>query len=324
MPLVSIIVPAYNCEKYIKECIQSICNQSYSDIEIIAIDDGSSDGTLALLKDCQKSDERIRIIHQNNSGVAVARNEAIAQAQGDYLMFVDGDDYVDADYVEQFVTIARESESELVIGGYSLCDSEGKKFKEVRPGKYEAGRNEISAYCFSCVCGRLVSRHFWDKNGLSFCANKEQRAEDVPIALFCNAMAKNICVIPYCGYGYRQHSESVMHQKVSGPRFKLPYESVKDVYGKLKAAELVNSKDFFYIGVLKFFAQMYFVIYLKASKEEKQRLLEQFYDILGDDAEAIKSVWQRYRWRIKLPITHKAAMELMGWKLYSLDMMLYK
>lgn len=100
-PLVSIIVPIYNTEKYIRECLDSLIQQSYSHIEIIAVDDGSTDNSLCLLKELSVKDSRLKVFSQPNQGVSAARNLALSKATGTYIMFVDADDWIDSSTTEK-------------------------------------------------------------------------------------------------------------------------------------------------------------------------------------------------------------------------------
>lgn len=95
-PLVSIIVPVYNTEKYIRECLQSLIHQSYAHIEIIAVDDGSTDNSLKILNDISAKDKRLKIFSQPNQGISAARNFALTKTTGEYVMFVDADDWIDS------------------------------------------------------------------------------------------------------------------------------------------------------------------------------------------------------------------------------------
>lgn len=100
-PLVSIIIPIYNTEKYIYECLNSLINQSYSHIEIIVVDDGSTDNSLCLLKELSDKDNRLKVFSQPNQGVSAARNLALSKATGTYVMFVDADDWIDPHTIEK-------------------------------------------------------------------------------------------------------------------------------------------------------------------------------------------------------------------------------
>ncbi len=112
----SIIVPVYNVEKYLERCLDSICNQSYTNIEIIVIDDGSTDNSREIYEKFAGNDERIVIIKQENQGLSGARNAGMCRAAGEYLIFVDSDDYIDSDTCERFNAIIENSFPEIIIG----------------------------------------------------------------------------------------------------------------------------------------------------------------------------------------------------------------
>ncbi len=99
-PKVSIIVPVYNVENYLNRCLDSLINQSFDDIEIICINDGSTDRSLEILKDYEKKDNRVKIINKENSGVSNCRNKGIKVSNGEYIVFVDSDDWIDIDTYE--------------------------------------------------------------------------------------------------------------------------------------------------------------------------------------------------------------------------------
>ncbi len=125
--IVSVIVPVYNREKCIRKCIQSIQNQSYPDLEIIIVDDGSTDKTREICDSMQKEDARISVLHQKNQGVAAARNCGIDIAHGKYIQFVDSDDTIEPSMCEKLVNRQKETDADLVMCGYYLID----KKKEV-------------------------------------------------------------------------------------------------------------------------------------------------------------------------------------------------
>ena len=120
---VSIIISVYNAEKYISTCIESVINQTYKDLEIICIDDGSKDNSLAILKEFAKNDARIIILSHENIGLASSRNEALKIAKGEYVQFVDADDYLRIDAIELLVKRARSSNADLIsFGGINFTD----------------------------------------------------------------------------------------------------------------------------------------------------------------------------------------------------------
>lgn len=118
----SVIVPIYNREKSIKKCVDSILRQSEKDFELILVDDGSTDNSLKICKDFEKTDNRIIVIHKENGGVSSARNAGIDVARGKYVVFVDSDDYVDNNYLE----ILSSKDADLVISGVIFESTQNK------------------------------------------------------------------------------------------------------------------------------------------------------------------------------------------------------
>ncbi|UYX12602.1 glycosyltransferase [Lactobacillus delbrueckii subsp. indicus] len=122
LPLVSIIVPVYKVEKYLNQCVESIINQTYQNLEIILIDDGSPDNCGQLIDDWAKRDERIVALHQKNGGLSAARNTGLDNCHGEWLAFVDSDDYVAKDYIEKMLKAAMRDHTNLVISHYYEVD----------------------------------------------------------------------------------------------------------------------------------------------------------------------------------------------------------
>ncbi len=118
VPTVSIIVPAYNAEATLRRCVDSILTQEYTDFELIAADDGSTDATPAILDGYAARDSRVRVLHKPNTGVSDTRNQAIAQARGVYLQFLDSDDWITSDATKLLVRAAREHKCDLVVSDF--------------------------------------------------------------------------------------------------------------------------------------------------------------------------------------------------------------
>lgn len=123
-PLISIIVPVYNVEKYLEKCILSLCSQTYKNIEILLIDDGSTDKSKKICDDLKKKDERIRVVHKKNQGLSSARNEGIKLASGQFLAFVDSDDYVENDMIELLYKNMEKYNAEISACGYIMVYNE--------------------------------------------------------------------------------------------------------------------------------------------------------------------------------------------------------
>lgn len=156
--LISIIIPVYNIENYIGECITSVLRQSYENLEIIVIDDGSTDNTREIVKNLCETDLRITLIEQENHGVSFARNVGIKRAKGDYLIFVDGDDWLEIDSVQRLLSYALELEADIIKGSFIWRDTiRGlKKDYILEEKKYE--KQEVIK---SFLCGRNIPSSVW-------------------------------------------------------------------------------------------------------------------------------------------------------------------
>jgi glycosyltransferase involved in cell wall biosynthesis len=125
MPKISVIIPVYNVEKYLRECLDSVIHQTLKDLEIICVNDGSTDGSLAILEEYAKKDSRIIIIKQKNQGQGAARNRALKIAKGEYVQFLDSDDYLSKDACEILYHHANEKSLDMLLfGGYNFNDGE--------------------------------------------------------------------------------------------------------------------------------------------------------------------------------------------------------
>lgn len=117
MVKISVIVPIYNVEDFLGRCLDSITNQSFKDIEIICINDGSVDNSVSILEDYAKKDNRIKILNQKNSGVSAARNNGLREAKGEYISFVDSDDWIDLDFYEKLYNSAKKYDADIAVCG---------------------------------------------------------------------------------------------------------------------------------------------------------------------------------------------------------------
>ena len=142
MPEVSVIIPVYNSEKYVEKCICSVMAQTLPELEIIIINDGSIDESGKILRKLAQKDSRIILLEQENKGVAAARNLGVEKATGKYLTFVDGDDYLQEDYIEKMYSLAEKETLDMVICGLTYVDEGGKELNKIIPGVYKRLENE--------------------------------------------------------------------------------------------------------------------------------------------------------------------------------------
>ena len=128
MSIISVIVPVYNVEKYLSQCLDSILAQTFKDFECICVNDGSTDGSLDILQEYAKKDDRIKIIIQENKGLSAARNVGIREAIGQYISFVDSDDWVDKNYLQILYRTIENTNSEVVVCNYEKYYEKEDKF----------------------------------------------------------------------------------------------------------------------------------------------------------------------------------------------------
>ena len=119
-PLVSIILPVYNAQSHLARCLESVCGQTYKELEIIVLNDGSKDQSLPVCEEFRARDSRILLVDKANSGVSDTRNLGLKLASGEYVQFVDSDDYIDSDYTEHLVSAAESAHADLVIAPYKM------------------------------------------------------------------------------------------------------------------------------------------------------------------------------------------------------------
>ena len=189
MNTISVIVPIYNAEKYLGKCIESLIHQSYRALQIILVNDGSTDNSLTIAQDYAAQDARIAIYSQTNRGQAAARNNGLQYANGEWIAFVDADDYLDTDcYAQLMQHIAH---NDCVQMGYRRMSTDGKIIEEKCPRYF---------YQFTSPCMRLYRRDLFTKHQLTF--PEGMIYEDVIFSLDFWATNPTFISIPYTGYNY--------------------------------------------------------------------------------------------------------------------------
>lgn len=238
--IVSIVVPMFNSQKYIKECVESIINQTYKDIQLIIVDDGSTDDSLKLCKELQKRDCRITVIEECNLGTAEARKNGINYAVGDYITFVDSDDYIVDDYIEMLISYSEGSQ--LVTSG--LFYTEKIMLDGIKEGKYIVDSNSpviknmlylddnITRGILSNMCGKLFDTHIV-KKVIENIDTDIFYGEDGEFVYKYILNCKNVCVTNYCGYYYRVNNQSVIHRTHENFLININklYSSLKEAFG---------------------------------------------------------------------------------------------
>lgn len=203
MPKVSVVVPVYNIEGYLEKSIDSLVHQTMEDIEIILVDDGSTDASGEICERYASKDSRIRVIHKENEGLSCARNDGIEASSAPYVMFVDGDDWVEPEYCERPYREAMDKKADLVFFTYSRVYSDGKIVRR-ETGLHEGLVSEADAMSFNvriapAAMFSLYRKDLFDR--IQFCAGKYH--EDYGTTHKLIHQAGRICYVDVPLYHYR-------------------------------------------------------------------------------------------------------------------------
>lgn len=217
--LISVIIPVYNVEKYIKKCLDSVINQSYKNLQIICVDDGSTDQSGKICDDYSRLDERVSVIHKKNGGSSAERNTGLEIEKGEYITFVDADDWLENNMYKFMIEKSEQTESgiDIVACSYNFA-YEGKMEPTNNRKKvpvYEMPVKQFLQYIYIRDDYRGVASYVWNKlfkndviNGRGsktrFDVTLGSSGDDILFAAECYMKAENIIYLPYCGYNYLQ------------------------------------------------------------------------------------------------------------------------
>ncbi len=237
---ISVVMPIYNAADYLKPAIDGVLNQTLTDIELICVDDGSTDGSLAILKEYQQSDERVRIVTENNAGPSIARNKGLARARGKYVIFLDADDFYDYSLLEKLYDLAEAQTLDIAICKFDIYNNRKAKFEDNIRSDHGEIFNEIGVVSksdypdviLSCTTGyvwnKLFRREFLMEKEILF--DEELRVfEDTHFVVIALSLADRVG---------KCHERLIHHRVYSNqPRNKLfrkYYAQVPVVYAKIK------------------------------------------------------------------------------------------
>lgn len=271
-PLISVIIPVYNIMEYLPRCVDSVCRQTYKNLEILLVDDGSTDGTGALCDELAAKDERIRVFHKENGGSSSARNLGIAHAKGSFLGFVDSDDYIEPDMYERLLQALSEKDCLIAQAGRDELDEEGKKLPDVcTPPKetyvYSAAGflRELLLHKGDCsFCTKLVCRSLFD--GLRF--PEGVLNEDFHLLVQMLGAAGGVVSLPGYGYHvfYRVGSNTRKADKEDFPRvYGDCVDNADMVYGMVKESCPELKKEALRFGI---FQRLEYLLHIPVSRME--------------------------------------------------------
>lgn len=214
LPKLSIVVPVFNTEKFILQCLDSIFQQDFDDLEVVAVNDGSVDKSEQILFNYAKKEPRLRCFSQKNQGVVTARNLGLYNSRGKWIMFVDSDDYLYPECLSKMFKETKDKEVDIVIGNI-LYDYGLKKIEKTSKQLFEDNFKGWSKSLLSDnlsgggLCARIYKRDLFD----TFIISSEFKiGEDFIASILLFENANKIVLADYCCYGYVQHEASVMHQ----------------------------------------------------------------------------------------------------------------
>lgn len=259
----SIIIPVYNVEEYLRACLDSVLAQTFSDWEAVCVNDGSTDGSLSVLEEYEKKDHRLRIISQPNGGLSAARNTGLAAAQGDYVVFVDSDDWVEPTMLAR---LAEESNGEDMIC-FACRRTDNNTYDTLQPEQdrgwsyYNHHALEHREVPFVCVWQRCYRRQFLMDNNLSF--REGILHEDNEFTPRACLKAKLVKVIPDVLYNYRVRPGSIMTTR--GLRSRESLIEIANSLSNLFATETFVDRTVVY----QFLTQCYQMAFLNAKRVDR-------------------------------------------------------
>ena len=271
IPIVSIIVPVFNSEKYIEKCLKSLLAQTYKDLEILVIDDGSKDNSSDVVRQLQLDDQRIKLICQENQGVSSARNKGIEMSKGQYIVFVDSDDYVESNYVETLLDLYEEERGDVAISNYvinhDVIDVQDQDVVE----KFDS-KTAIANKFDSCVCCKLISAELAKSN---LFRKDLVIAEDLYFYYTIMQKSNKIVYINRVGYHYVQHEAGTINKLSES---KIPSMSVFE-----EMLNDCNDKDIYEAIISKYISTCFHLLSLDNS------------GINCEDIKTLKSIVKKHR-----------------------------
>ena len=255
--LVTVIMPVYNTGVSLEKSVNSILQSSYRNIELLIVDDGSGKETADLCDSLAEKDDRIKVIHQKNSGVSAARNTGLKYVKGDYVVFVDSDDFLEANMISSLIEIAEQEDIDVVVGGYRECYDDGSETKYGcnRKTLIKRGQEILTDFFTTNNIGWTVWAKLYRREAIqSVCFVEGKKvAEDMFFVYQILKKIDSIAIYGFPVYRYIKHDNSAMAD-VNCAKFFDSFYLTRDVFHDPETDETVKSeKELFYIRNELFF-----------------------------------------------------------------------
>ncbi len=280
MRKVSVIIPVYNAEKFIDRCINSVLDQTYKDIEVILINDGSQDSSLKIIEKYSMEHDNIHYFTQSNKGPGAARNKGIGLANGEYITFIDADDYIEKEYIKNLVS--NSSNMDIVVCGYKRFDQGHHLILEQTPNE-----NIISHFKFISTVCKLYNKNFLIDNNLKFSDRKI--GEDMLFTLKCYSLTNKIKFIQSTGYCNEENLESITHVINSEKKVNM-FDLVKEIDATIDLKKFGNLYLFFYLKT----------IIINLLMQPKTMIFKEYYQIYLESFQWLDQVYTRDNQKIKI------------------------
>lgn len=217
MPKISVIIPVYNVEKYLARCLDSVIAQTFSDIEIVCINDGSTDNSADILSEYATRDSRIRIVSQENAGLSIARNVGLEHISGQYVCFIDSDDWVDENYLEVLFNLLSNSGADIAMAGMRLVNGDCTSDNTTPNMVASDLGTKLNNFPNGSVCDKLFKTELFKANAIQFPCGRYY--EDNLVLLKLAVLSKTVVFTNSVSYYYVMNPSGICHS-VSPQRHK--------------------------------------------------------------------------------------------------------
>lgn len=278
-PKISVVVPVYNVENLISKCLDSILAQTFKDFEIVAVDDGSNDGSADILNSyAEKNPQTVKVIHQTNAGLGGARNTGIEAARGEYIAFIDSDDYIAENMLEKMLTLAAEHKADIAVCGFRYITESGKTWDVLDDVPYnerlDINVNKSLLTVSPAACNKIYKRSLFLNHNIRY--PSKVWFEDICTTTKLFSFADGIVFTNECYYYYFQRTGSIIHNTNLDRNYEIigaienivDYFKENDIYEKFsEEIECLGAQAIFWDAPARI---------LKSTS--KHRLLRVFYD----------------------------------------------
>lgn len=239
---VSVLIPLYNQERYIEECLISVLNQTYKDLEVIVIDDGSTDGSYKIVEK-YLSDDRIRLIKQNNIGLGATRNRLVNESTADFIYHLDSDDFIVSDCIESLVGVQKNNDSDIVFSNFTIINDDKAILKKIDRRHFDTKEEYIkyffSGFGYKSVCNTLIRKDLYTKNNIS--VPDVNYGEDWSVIYKLVYFSNRINNANKYTYYYRKNTKGMTYTKMNDDQI---LKNIDDLLiGKNNFTEFINQNS---------------------------------------------------------------------------------